>query len=99
MQAEHLIERGHRQLAFAHLSDARADRYGQERHDGVVQACRELDLPTPETLTVPIDIGAAVEQLQDLQATALACYNDDVAITLSAAARRLGPSRCPMTWH
>ncbi len=76
--------------AFAHLSDARADRYGQERHDGVVQVCRALDLPAPATLTVPIDVRAAVEQLQDLQATAVACYNDDVAITLSAAARLLG---------
>jgi DNA-binding LacI/PurR family transcriptional regulator len=90
LQAQHLVERGHRHLAYAHLSVKRSDRYGQARLDGVVRVCRRAGLPAPEIVTVPIDARAAVDVVAGLRATAVACYNDDVAVTLMSAARRVG---------
>jgi DNA-binding LacI/PurR family transcriptional regulator len=92
MQAEYLISRGHTRLAYARLSDARADLFGRARETGFRAACGAHDLPAPATLTLPVDATAAQMQLAGLELPGygIACYSDDLAITLLHAAQRLG---------
>jgi DNA-binding LacI/PurR family transcriptional regulator len=89
MQAEYLIGRGYRRIAFAHLQDARQDPFGHAREAGVRDACRAAGLPDPQVVRLDIDIDAALAALDDLRppGIAVACYNDDVATALLSAAR------------
>lgn len=90
VQAEHLHRRGHRRLAFAHLRDARQDPYGGGREQGVRQYCADNGLHEPEVVHLGINLDEATAALDSLKApsVAIACYNDDVATALLAAARR-----------
>lgn len=92
LQARTLIERGHTQLAFAHLHDARQDPFGGAREDGVRSACREVGLPDPIVIRLAIDIDEATAALDNLGSPgfAVACYNDDVATALLSAATLRG---------
>lgn len=94
LQAGHLIGRGHSRLAYAHLSDARQDPFGADREEGVRDECRDRDLPDPVILRLGIDRGEALAALDSMgQAPfAVACYNDDVAAALVAAAQVRGRS-------
>lgn len=91
LQAQHLIDRGFRRLAFAHLSDLRADPFGAGREQAVVDACAIAGMSPPEILDVAIDHASADSGLSRLgPGTGIVCYNDDVAITLMTAAGRRG---------
>ncbi|WP_084605969.1 LacI family DNA-binding transcriptional regulator [Agreia bicolorata] len=92
LQASYLIGKGHSRLAYAHLSDARQDPFGDEREAGVRDECREHKLPEPATLRLGIDRGDALAALDSVgpEPIAIACYNDDVAATLVAAAQIRG---------
>jgi DNA-binding LacI/PurR family transcriptional regulator len=91
LQAEHLIQRGYRRLAFAHLRDARRDPYGKGREAGVRAACRAHKLPAPTILGLGLKLDDAAAALTKVQpGHGVACYNDDVAITLLTAAGRRG---------
>ena len=91
LQARHLFDRGHRQLSYAHLKDRRQNLYGQPRYDGFRTACDQLGLPEPEVIELAIDPEEATAHLRKLdRSTAIACYNDDVALTLLFAAQHLG---------
>ncbi|MFG2003919.1 LacI family DNA-binding transcriptional regulator [Spirillospora sp. NPDC048911] len=89
LQARHLVERGHDRLAYAQLVDHRDDVYGDQRLDGLRLECRRLGVPHPQVLGVAIDATAADHVLRSLRpGVAVACYNDEVALTLLAAALR-----------
>ncbi|WP_232549959.1 LacI family DNA-binding transcriptional regulator [Propioniciclava soli] len=92
LQAETLISRGHRRLAFAHLADSRQDPFGAAREDGVRQAALEAGLPDIEVVGLAIHIDEALGALDRLRppGIAIACYNDDVAISLMNAAQLRG---------
>lgn len=92
LQATHLIERGYRKLAFAHLNDARQDPFGADREDGVRTACLEADLPEPTSLNLAIDPSDALSAIAalDLPGVGIACYNDDVATALISSAATNG---------
>ena len=91
LQARHLFDRGHRNLAYAHLKDRRQNLYGQPRFDGFRGACNELGLPEPDVIDLAIDSDEAIARLRKLDgSTAIACYNDDVALTLLSAGQHLG---------
>ena len=91
LQARHLFDRGHRNLSYAHLEDRRQNIYGQPRFDGFRAACIELGLPEPDAIELAIDPDEAIARLRELDhPTAIACYNDDVAMTLQSAAQHLG---------
>jgi len=94
LQAAHLIGRGHHRLAYAHLSDARQDPFGSEREAGVRDECLDHDLPEPVILRLGIDRAEALAALDSLgpAPVAVACYNDDVAASLVAAAQLRGRS-------
>ena len=90
-QALHLIERGYRQIAYAHLSDKRQDTFGDARERGAREACEVHGLTRPRVIRLAPSVDEAVTQLRALEAgTAVACYNDDVAATLLGGCRELG---------
>ncbi|MGO4592574.1 LacI family DNA-binding transcriptional regulator [Leifsonia sp. 2TAF2] len=89
IQAEHLVARGYTRLAFAHLRDARQDPYGDDRETAVADVCEESGLPAPTVVGLGIDRNDAASALDQLEVGyGVACYNDDVAITLLTAARK-----------
>ena len=91
LQARHLFDRGHRNLSYAHLKDRRQNLYGQPRFDGFRAACEQLGLSEPDVIELAIDPEEATAYLRELdRPTAVACYNDDVALTLLSAAQHLG---------
>lgn len=91
LQAEHLISRGFRKLAFAHLDDARLDPYGGDREDSVRAVCEEAGLPAPVALSLGINLDDAAQALDAIEpGFGIACYNDDIAITLLTAIARRG---------
>jgi DNA-binding LacI/PurR family transcriptional regulator len=96
LQAEHLHARGHTTMAYAFLSDARDDTFGADRAAAVAEFCAARGLPRPARLHVPIEPDGAVRALRSLadlgprRPTAIACYNDEVAVALVFAAQRLG---------
>ncbi len=88
LQARHLIERGYRKLAYAHLRDARSDPFGGPRERTFVEECRLHGLDEPRILHLditPEEARSALEEL-DRPGFAVACYNDDVATALLYAA-------------
>lgn len=92
LQANYLVGRGHQRLAYAHLRDARQDPFGQSREAGVRSVCLEHGLPEPKILGLGIDREDALKAIDsmELPGTAIACYNDDVAIALLGAAHVRG---------
>jgi DNA-binding LacI/PurR family transcriptional regulator len=95
LQAEHLIARGYREIAYAFLTDGRADTFSAERIAGVAAACAVAGLQSPGRIDVLLDAdaaGCALQQLLDRHSgrIGIACYNDEVALALVYAAQRLG---------
>jgi DNA-binding LacI/PurR family transcriptional regulator len=90
-QALHLIERGYRQVAYAHLRDERRDSFGDARERGVAQACEQHGLPCPRVVRLAPSAPEAIGQLRALGAgLAIACYNDNVAAALLRGCQELG---------
>ena len=95
LQAEHLHARGHDTIAYAFLSDARDDPYGQMRADAVTAYCARQGLAAPPYVRVPVERDGARRAVEELISrtggpVGVACYNDLVAIALVQAAGQLG---------
>ncbi|WP_248148121.1 LacI family DNA-binding transcriptional regulator [Microbacterium aoyamense] len=92
MQGLTLVDAGHRRLAFAHLRDERQDPFGFAREEGIRDVAHERGLDDPQVIDVSIDLDSALSALDALTTPgiAVACYNDDVAMSLLAAARVRG---------
>lgn len=91
IQAEHLVARGYQRLAFAHLKDARQDPYGGDREQAVRDVCESAGLPAPTVIGLGINAEQAAVALDALTTGhGIACYNDDIAITLLTAATQRG---------
>lgn len=94
LQAGALLQRGRRPLWFAALRDQRLDPYGAVRFAALRDVCAAERLPPPRRVDVPLVLTGAVEALADVMSVrgsvGLACYNDDVALAVLAAARELG---------
>ena len=90
LQAAHLIERGYRQLTYAHLKDRRQNLYGQSRYAGFRAVCEQFNLPEPRVVELGIDAEEATAVLMRFHSPGgIACYNDDVALALLFAAQRM----------
>lgn len=94
-QAEHLVARGYRQLAYAFLTDERGHPFDQGRTEAARAVCMENGLPEPYLFGVPLDANGAVSSvatmLRDVSIpVGVACFNDDVALAVLHAARTLG---------
>jgi DNA-binding LacI/PurR family transcriptional regulator len=96
LQARHLMSEDDRRIAVALLDDDRPDEYGPTRLQGVVDELSGAGRPAPSVLRVPLERQAATAALERLLSehpgspVGICCYNDDVAIALLAAARKLG---------
>jgi DNA-binding LacI/PurR family transcriptional regulator len=88
LQARHLIDRGYRRLAYAHLHDARSDPFGGPRERAFVAECHARGLDEPRILALGINAQDATDALDQLgePGFAVGCYNDDVATALLHAA-------------
>ena len=94
LQAAHLADRGHTRLAYAAPADPRLAEFADRRLDGVRRECADRGLPVPLVAPVPLEVDPAAAVLRswraDLDVTAVAAYNDEVAIAVLAGARALG---------
>lgn len=94
LQAEALLSGGPRRLWFAALEDERLDPYGPGRQSALRAFCSDRGLAEPHEIRVPLNVPGAVRALAAVlelgTPAGVACYNDDVAIALLAAARELG---------
>lgn len=91
----HVIDLGHRDIAFV-FPDTRHNDRARDRRLGALGLMRESGLPVPDdrTLLCPYDIGAAkqlgLELLQGARPSAIVCCNDIIAQGMVYAAQRLG---------
>jgi DNA-binding LacI/PurR family transcriptional regulator len=97
LQARHLYSRGYTEIAYAFLSDVRDDPYGRSRSAAVDEFCEAEGLAAPIHVHVPIEPDGAEEALKAVldrrgRPVGIACFNDEVAVTVVFAAKRLGLS-------
>jgi DNA-binding LacI/PurR family transcriptional regulator len=99
LQVHHLAATGHRRIGYAAPDDARVADFAAQRLAGTRAACVELGLPDPVALEVALDAAAAARVLRtwrqggdgsDGGVSAVAAYNDDVALAVLAGLRAHG---------
>ncbi|BBE21787.1 LacI family transcriptional regulator [Arthrobacter sp. MN05-02] len=97
LQARRLAGRQGARIGYAWPPDARLEVFARDRLLGVQRACSELGLPDPHVLPVALDVPAAataVRAWREQGVTAVAAYNDDVALAVLAGLRAEGLA-CP----
>jgi len=92
---QYLVERGHRHIATVLPDTPELRALAGLRERLMRQAARAAGLADCPTLVLPGDLASAEERLRSFRAahpevTALAAYNDDVALVTLAAMRHLG---------
>ncbi|WP_416971746.1 LacI family DNA-binding transcriptional regulator [Streptomyces sp. 4F14] len=96
MQAEHLIGRGHRRIGYLLPSPARFERMGEQRLQGVVQACAAAGVAEPLALgAADLEISAlaaVVRRWQEAGVSGVCAFNDEHAVALLATLREMGLS-------
>ncbi|TYP87667.1 LacI family DNA-binding transcriptional regulator [Blastococcus xanthinilyticus] len=95
LQVQHLAAQGHRVLGYAAPTDPRVAGFAAPRLAGVRQECRRSGLPAPRVQPVDVsaDSGAAAVRAWrtgSSPATAVAAYNDEVALAVLAGLRAEG---------
>ncbi|MDG9724366.1 LacI family DNA-binding transcriptional regulator [Streptomyces sp. DH41] len=93
LQAEHLIERGHRKIGYALPSHPVLRRLAEVRLRGVTQACEAALLDPPDVRTVAMSPAVADEVVSRWTAqsvTAVCAYNDETAMAVLAGLRARG---------
>jgi DNA-binding LacI/PurR family transcriptional regulator len=93
-QAEHLVDRGYQQLAYAFLTDERGHPFDQGRTEAARAVCAARGLSEPYLFGVPLDAAGAVSSVATMlkavpAPVGVACFNDDVALAVLFAARTL----------
>jgi DNA-binding LacI/PurR family transcriptional regulator len=81
-----------RTLFYAGLDDHSIDPFVQPRAAAYVRVCHNRGVEASGTLLVPLELGAAVEAITTAVGhgpVGFACYNDEVAMAILAAAREL----------
>jgi len=96
LQVRELVRDGPRAMVYAALADQRLDPFGPPRREGIRREAAERGLPALMEIRVPLDIDGACAAVADVLdrtdggSIGFCCYNDDVAIAVVAAVRRLG---------
>jgi DNA-binding LacI/PurR family transcriptional regulator len=94
LQVTHLADRGHRAIGYAAPTDARLAAFADQRLVGVRRECAERGLLEPHIERVDLDVQSAAAAVQSWRAhgpvTAVAAYNDDLALAVLAGARSAG---------
>ena len=95
MRVDHLVARGHRNLAFAYSGDRRWRALGDYWIDGVRRAARQHGLPEVVVAAVtPADGATVVAELHAAGVTAVCAQSDEVAFVVLDGIRHAG-LRCP----
>ena len=95
LQVRHLAGVGHDVIGYAAPTDPRVVDFHLRRLAGVRQECEERGLPAPLVQPVSLEVAAGVDAVRvwragSKPATAVAAYNDDVALAVLAGVRALG---------
>lgn len=95
LQVEHLHRSGHRVIGYAAATNPRVREFVELRLEGVRGACDEAGLPAPVVQPVDLTVasaGGAVRgwRRHSPEVSAVAAYNDDVAIAVLAGLRAEG---------
>jgi len=93
LQVSALLERDREALWFAGNENSERDQNSARRRARLVGLSESSGLPAPGRLTVDLTLASGTDALRTVLAgplpAGIACYNDDVAMTLLAAAREL----------
>jgi DNA-binding LacI/PurR family transcriptional regulator len=95
LQAEHLIDRGHRRIGYALTADAALRQMADDRLRGVSDACAQAGLEPPVVLTVDLkipDAARAVGRWMEQSVTGVCAFNDETAIAVLAGVHERGLS-------
>lgn len=95
MQIDYLVEAGHRRIGIATSSDAGLQEFAAPRLSGARERCAELRLRAPAVAAVDLDVESTrpiVAKWRRMRpaVTAVAAYNDEVALAVLGAARTEG---------
>jgi DNA-binding LacI/PurR family transcriptional regulator len=94
LQIEALSRRGPRSVWYVGVDDGHDDPYSTGRFAAIREICRSRGLLEPRRIDVRLRPADAREALQRIlehdRPVALACYDDDAAVAMLAAARDLG---------
>ena len=95
LQVEHLRAGGHRAVGYAAPTDDRVRDFFEPRLAGVRAECAEQGLPEPVVCPVAMDVTSAAEAVHawrsaDPPVTAVAAYNDEIALAVLSGARAHG---------
>jgi hypothetical protein len=92
LQADALLAHGPRSLWFAD-QETQPDPFALHRGAELRRYCRAMKLPPPREIEVPLALAGAVDAvatiLQSDERPGIACYSDNVALAILAAAREL----------
>jgi DNA-binding LacI/PurR family transcriptional regulator len=92
LQAEHVIDRGHRRLAYVLPDDPRLATFAQPRLEGVRGACAQRNRPAPDVQTATAnglpDDAIRTWRGDDHPVTGVCAYNDEMAFAVLAALHR-----------
>lgn len=90
LQADFLLDRGHTRLGWAAPADTRLSDFAEPRFEGVRAACHDRRAPDPVGTIVELDVDSAATAARRWRAagvTAVAAYNDEVALSVLAGLR------------
>ncbi|MDF2091257.1 LacI family DNA-binding transcriptional regulator [Knoellia sp. 3-2P3] len=95
LQARHLHHSGHPVIGYAAATDPRVREFVELRLAGVREACADAGLPEPVVEPVDLTVDSAVGAVRGWrrhspQVSAVAAYNDDVAIAVLSGLRADG---------
>jgi DNA-binding LacI/PurR family transcriptional regulator len=95
LAVRHLVELGHRQIAYIGHCDCPDLPCRPERRGGFQEACRHYGLSLPEEWCVETGYGDSIARIQGIlkstnRPTAFVTYSDHWAVTVIKAARDLG---------
>ncbi|MET7328941.1 LacI family DNA-binding transcriptional regulator [Nonomuraea sp. NPDC005650] len=93
LQAEHLIDRGHRRLGYALPGHPAFRPMAEERLQGVTEACAQAGLEPPVTLTVHLEIPSAAQAVtgwREQGVTGVCAFNDETAVAVLAGLHEHG---------
>lgn len=92
LQGEVLRRHGDRQIWYAMAATERPEPFSEERHAALRAYCDEVGAEAPRLIRVTGSVEGGRRALENILSpgpAAVACYNDDVALTLLAGAREL----------
>ena len=93
LQVEHLLERGHRHLAYAASPDPRLAELVSSRYDLASSTASQQGVgEVPLAAIDPANAGKVVARWRDSGVTGVVAYNDDIAALVVGAALRAGIS-------